>query len=322
MRSRTFHGVLVAFALVSLSSMSFAQEKYPSRPIEVIVPWGAGGGSDQTARAMARFLEAQLKVSFPVVNVPGASGAVGTRKLLNNPADGYSIGVSGDGMLMGGKGVGPQFKLDHFLPLAVLVRQPGALLVAANGPFKTWADVEKEARAKPDTIKILTSGYGIADDIHANYLISKGLKVVPVPFAKPSERYASLLGGHGHVLYEQLGDMRSFLEGKQMRPVLTITEKRLPDYPDVPTAKELGYDITAPQIRWAYMKPGTDPKRVKMIADALAKMGSAPEYQDYLKKESAAPDSFVNQPEARNYILKMLQGLNKEASAAGMKQSH
>ncbi|HET7597915.1 MAG TPA: hypothetical protein VFK15_13365, partial [Burkholderiales bacterium] len=73
-----------------------AQEKYPSRPIEVVVPWGPGGGSDQTARRLTHYLESALKISFPVLNVPGASGLTGIGKIMGGPADGYMMGVTGD----------------------------------------------------------------------------------------------------------------------------------------------------------------------------------------------------------------------------------
>lgn len=305
-------------ALACVSGAVFAQEKYPSRPVEVIVPWGPGGGSDQTARMLARHLEAELKASFPVVNVPGASGITGTQKLLLNPADGYSLAVSGDYYMVIGSPTA-KWKLSDFIPVAIAINQSGAIFVAENSRFKSWADVEKEARAKPDTIKLLISGYGIIDDIHANILTAKGIKLVSVPFANPSERYVSILGGHSELLYEQAGDIKSYLKNKQMRPLLSFTEKRFPAYADVPTARELGYDILTPQVRWVYMKAGTDPLRVKTISDALTKMSTTPEYQAYLKEEFAAPDSFVPAAEARQYLEKMLVLVRKEATSAGMK---
>ncbi len=305
-------------ALACVSGVAFAQEKYPARPVEVIVPWGPGGGSDQTARKIASFLESELKATFPVVNVPGASGVTGAQKLLLNPADGYSLGVSGDYYVVIGSPTA-KWKLDDFVPVAIAINQSGAIFVAENSRFKTWADVEKEARAKPDTIKLLIAGYGIIDEIHANILAAKGIKLVVVPFANPSERYVSILGGHSELMYEQAGDVKSYLKNKQMRALLSFTEKRFPAFPDIPTARELGYDILTPQVRWVYMKAGTDAQRVKTISDALTKMSMTPEYQAYLKDEFAAPDSYVPASEARQYLQKMLDSVRKEAASAGMK---
>ncbi len=305
-------------ALACVSSAVFAQEKYPARPVEVIVPWGPGGGSDVTGRMVAKYLESELKTSFPVVNVPGASGVTGVQKMLLNPADGYSMAVSGDYFALIGA-PGAKWTLDDFIPLAIIINQPGAIFVAQQSRFKTWADVEKEARAKPDTIKLIMAGYGIIDEIHVNIIGTKGIKLVVVPFAKPSERYVSILGGHSELMYEQAGDLKSYLANKQMRALLSFTEKRFPAYPDVPTTRELGYDAFTPQVRWAFMKAGTDPQRVKVIADALVKMSKTPEYKAYLENEIAAPDSFVPASEARQYLQKMLDGVRKEAASAGMK---
>lgn len=309
---------LACCVLASMSGAAFAQEKYPSRPVEVLVPWGPGGGSDQTARMLAKHLEAELKASFPVVNVPGASGVTGTQKLLLNPADGYSLAVSGDYYVIIGSPTA-KWKLDDFVPVAIAINQSGAIFVAENSRFKSWADVEKEARAKPNTIKLAMAGYGIIDEIHTNYLAAKGIKLVVVPFANPSERYVSILGGHSDLLYEQAGDVKTYLKNGQMRPLLSFTEERFYAYKDVPTAKELGYEIVAPQVRWVYMKAGSDPQRVKTISDALTKIAATPEYQAYLKDEFAAPNSFVPASEARQFLQKMLDVVRKEAVSAGMK---
>ncbi len=310
--------VLAGLAFACFTDSAVAQEKYPSRPVEVIVPWGAGGGSDQTARMLAKHLEADLKTSFPVVNVPGAAGVTGTQKLLLSPADGYALAVSGDwfGIIASQTA---KWTLDDFVPVAMVINQISGLYVAENSRFKTWADVEKEAQAKPNTIKVLISGYGIIDDIHANILIKKGVKLVTVPFAKPSERYVSILGGHSDLMYEQAGDIKSYLTNKQMRPLLIFAEKRLPEFPDVPTARELGHDIVTSQVRWVYMKAGTDPQRVKVISDALTRMAASAEYQKYLKDEMAAPDSYVSATQARQFLQNTLVGVRKEAASAGMK---
>ncbi|MGP1678541.1 MAG: tripartite tricarboxylate transporter substrate binding protein [Giesbergeria sp.] len=306
------------FALACVSNAAVAQEKYPVRPVEVIVPWGPGGGSDTTGRMVARFLETELKASFPVVNVPGASGVTGVQKMLLAPADGYSMAVSGDYYALIAA-PNAKWTLDDFIPVAMAINQPGAIFVAENSRFKTWADVEKEARAKPDTIKIVIAGYGIIDEIHINILRAKGTKLLVVPFPKPSERYVSILGGHAELMYEQAGDVKSYLTNKQIRPLLSFTAKRFPAFPDVPTAREMGYDAVTPQVRWVFMKAGTDPQRVKTLSDALTKMSKTPEYRNYLEDQIAAPDSYVPASEARQYLQNLLVGVRKESATAGMK---
>lgn len=311
-------GLLIAGAAAAFAGPVLAQEQYPSRPVEVIVPWGAGGGSDQTARMLAKHLEADLKASFPVVNAPGASGVTGVQKLLLNPADGYSMGVSGDYYAILGSPTA-KWKLDDFIPVAVIINQAGAIFVEQNSRFKTWDDVEKEARAKPNSLKIAMAGYGIIDEIHTNYMLAKGLKLNVVPYNKPGERYVSILGGHVDLLYEQAGDVKAYLQNKQMRPILSVTEEPFPLYKDIPTAKQYGYHISVPQVRWVYMKAGTDPDRVKAIGDSLERMSRTEEFKNYLASEFADPDSFVPLADARKFIQKMLDSVRKEAAEAGLK---
>ena len=306
----------VALGTVFAASLPLASaqpDTYPSRPLEIIVPWGPGGGSDITGRMVSKYLESELKVPVPVANMPGASGTIGVQRLLAKPADGYSVVVTGDFYALIG-GDAPKWKLDDFIPLGVLINQPGAVFVATESRFKTWADVEREAKAKPGSISIFMAGLGIIDEVHTDYLLSKGISLNVVPVGKPAERYTSILGGHGDLLYEQAGDVKSFIESNRIRPLLSLTEQRFPLFKDVPTAKELGYNIWTPQIRWIFMRAGTDPARVQVIANALAKMAASDEYKTYLKNEWAAPDSFVPAKDARAYIQKTLDNVRKEAT--------
>ena len=310
--------LLMASAAAVVAGPVLAQEQYPSRTVEVIVPWGAGGGSDQTARMLGKYLESDLKASFPVINMPGASGVIGVQKLLLNPADGYSLGVSGDYYAILGSPTA-KWKLDDFIPVAVIINQAGAIFVEQNSRFKTWDDVEKEARATPNAPKIAMAGHGIIDEIHTNYMLAKGLKLNVVAYSKPGERYVSILGGHVDLLYEQAGDVKAYLENKQIRPILSITEQPFPLYKHIPTAKDYGYHISVPQVRWVYMRAGTDPNRVKIIGDSLEKLAGTEDFKRYLASEYADPDSFVPLRDARKFIQKMLDSVRKEAAEAGLK---
>ncbi len=312
--SRRIRHLAVAVVL-GFTANAAAQENYPTRPIEVIVPWGPGGGSDISGRMVSKFLEAELKVAAPVVNMPGASGTIGVQRLLSKPADGYSVVVTGDFYALIG-GDSPKWTLENFIPLGVLINQPGALFVASESRFKTWADVEREAKAKPGSITLFMAGLGIIDEVHSNYLTARGIKFNVVPVPKPAERYTSILGGHGDLLYEQAGDIKSFLESGKVRPLLSLTEERFPLFKEVPTAKELGYNIWTPQIRWIFARAGTDAALIQVLANALERMAASEEYKNYLRSEMAAPDSFVPARNARAYIQKTLDNVRKEAAEA------
>ena len=241
--------ILSASALALAPRLALSQEKYPSRPIDIIVPWGPGGGADQLARLTAKLIEPLMKSSFPVVNVPGATGATGMAKLLADEADGYAMAIyiADTNALLAGQS--PRWTLTDITPIAVMMQCPSFIFVAENGRFKDWAQLEKEARAKPKTLKVATLGFGSVDDMTLSYLEAKGIQVVEVPYAKPSERYVSVIGGHVDALYEQAGDVRQFILNKQIRPVLIFAKQRLPAFKEVPCSTELGYDVTLPQFR-------------------------------------------------------------------------
>src|SRR5712671_4760957 len=285
----------VTALLVSVSCLAFAQEKYPSRPIEFIVPWGPGGGADQLARKAAKLMEEDLKVSLPVVNSPGATGNTGMAKLLAGAADGYSISIMTWDTYALLATSNTRWGLKDIIPVALMIKQPSSFLTATNGNLKTWADVEREARKQP--LKVAVTGFGSPDEITVNFFIARGLKLISVPFANPGERYTAVLGGHADVLYEQIGDVRSFVDSKQIQPVIVFADKRFSVFPEVPASKELGYDITLPQRRAVIMKAGTDPAKVKVIADALAKVAASAEYKAYLKEQYATDDSYFGTEE-------------------------
>jgi tripartite-type tricarboxylate transporter receptor subunit TctC len=287
-----------------------AQEKYPSRPIEFIVPWGPGGGADQVARKSAQLMEKDLGASLPVINVPGATGQTGLNKMLTSPADGYTMSVmTGDtfGLLTDAN---TKWSLDQIVPAAIMIKQPSAFFTSADN-LKTWADVEREGKKRP--LKVGITGFGSPDDMHVNYFANKGIKLVSVPFAKPAERYTAILGGHADILYEQLGDVKSFLQSGKMRPVIIFANERFPAFKDVPSSKELGYDIVINQFRAVMLKAGTDPKRVTVISDALAKAAATKEYKDYLADQYADANSFVPAARARAFLQGELKAMQKFA---------
>ena len=315
-RFRSIAGAMLVAALVTISLRALAQEVYPSRPIEMIVPWGPGGGSDQTGRKIAKLLENELKVSLPVVNVPGATGNTGILKLIAGRNDGYALAVLAADTLYANQISGSQkWTLADLTPIAVMIQQPSGFYVAEGSRFKTWADVESEAKSKG--VKVAISGFGSPDDVTIGFFNSKGLKLQPVPFANPGERYTSLIGGHTDIMYSPLGNVRGMVDSKQMRPIIVFSDRRIPEFRDVPTSKELGYDVTLPQFRAIVVKAGTDPQRVKTISDALARVYADKEYAEFLKMSLAAEDSYVPAKDAPAFMQGEFETVRKVLSATG-----
>jgi tripartite-type tricarboxylate transporter receptor subunit TctC len=318
---RTAIGAIAAAGFIAAAgwaAVASAQEAYPTRPVEFIVPWGPGGGADQVARKAASILEPMLKVSFPVINVPGASGQTGLAKMLAAANDGYTISVmTGDtfGTQAAGK---PSWKFSDITPVAIMIKQPSAFFVPMDSPIKTWNDLVAESKKRP--LKVAVTGFGTPDDITVNYFTKKGVALQSVPFAKPGERYTAILGGHADLLYEQLGDVKSFLESKQMRPILIFDTERFPRFPDVQTCVEVGSPVIINQFRMVIVKAGTDPQKVKVLADALAKVAASDDYKAYLADQYADPKSYLPASEAQGFLSNELANMKKFAKEAGLTQ--
>jgi tripartite-type tricarboxylate transporter receptor subunit TctC len=298
---RTLLGAGAALATLPLTSgLVLAQDRYPSRPVEFVVPWGAGGGADQLARRVGKLLEAELKVSLPILNIPGATGNTGTAKLLAAAPDGHTIGILiGDtlGTLVSGSA---RWKLADVVPLGVMIRQPSGLFVKADAKWKTFADLLADSKA--NELKVGITGFGGPDEIHVLQMNAKGSKFRPVPFAQPGERYASILGGHADVLIEQAGDVRSFLDSKQMRPIVFFADKPQFGYESIPLAKDSGFTIGISQFRSIVMRAGTDSKHVATLAAAIEKVARSDDFKAYLADELAFADSFIPAAQAQVFL--------------------
>jgi len=312
MRSTTrSFALLVAAAAVALGSATASAAGYPERPIELIVPWGPGGGADQLARLVSKQLEPMLGQGIPVVNVPGGTGATGMAKLLSAPADGYSMAVyiADSHALLAGKS--PRWTMNDITPVAVMMKVPSFIFVKEDSRFKTWADFANVAKANPGKLKIATLGFGSVDDFSITTIEKSGLKVVQVPFSKPSERYVSILGDHADALYEQAGDVAQFLNGKQMRPILLFGEKRLERFKDIPASYELGYKVALPQFRAIVVRAGTPPDIVQKLSDALAKVYASDEYKKFMDVQFCDPNSFEDASKAPAFINQQLDDMKK-----------
>jgi len=305
-----WHLLLVLAAAIALPAL--AQEKYPSRPIEFIVPWGPGGGSDQTARKIGKLLETELNVSVPIINTPGATGNSGMAKLLTSSPNGYTLCILAWDTYALLATQPPKWTFSDFVPLAIMIQLPSGFYVAGDR-YKDWAAFEREAKTRP--VKIAISGFGSPDDITIGYFQSRGLKLTAVPFANPGERYTALLGGHVDALYSPAGNIASFVDSGQMRPIIFFNAQRLPEFAAVPTSKELGYDITLPQRRAIIVRAGTEADKIALLSQALAKIAANPEYKAFLKESLASEDSYVPMKETLAIMQSDLDEMKKIVQA-------
>ncbi len=311
---RSIAGLLVAgFTFAAAPARAF-----PDRPINMIVPWGVGGGGDRVGRIVAGLMSAKLGVSVPVINVTGAASQVGLNKVLGAPADGYNvIEITSDSYILAAA-ANPKFKVSDFTALAVVDQQPSGFFVRDDSAFKTWDDVLQAAKSR--TVTVAGSGFGTQSDVTVNYFDKvQGLKFVSVPFDDPGLRWNSLLGGHADLLYAQFGDLISYLASKQLRPILAFAEQRVPDYPTIPTVKELDYSIDITHFRAFAVKGGTAAAQYDALVSAMNAASQSPDYKKMLADEAAVPDSYVAGRAAQAYVEKWVADLQALIAKSGEK---
>ena len=301
---------MVALAGAS-ATQALAQDKPSGGAVELIVPFGTGGGADQLARESARLLGGILPAPVKVTNIPGATGNTGIAKLLAAPPDGNTMAVLTADTFSLLAYLNPGWKMSDVVPLAIMMKQPSALFLPANSRFKTWADFEKEARLHPDTLRVAITGLGSPDYLTLQQLAAKGIRLAPLPLSNPEERYRAVLEGKAEALYEQQGDIQELVDSRQLRPILVFSAARVAALKDVPASQELGLGNARNQFRSIIVKAGTDPARIKALSDSLDKVAAMPQYTSYLEKESALKDSYIPAKNAAAFLQGELDAMRK-----------
>ena len=280
-------------ALVLVASLA-ATVALAAEPIEIIVPFGPTSGADTLARYCAPALQSALAVPVQIKNVLGSTGNNGIARLLAAPSDGLTVAVLTGDTYATLAFANPRWTSSDVTPVAIMMRQSSSLFVLSSSRFAKWQDLEKEALAHPRELRVAISGLGSPDYIALQQLAVKNIIFTPVPRSSPKERYQALVDGAADALYEQLGDVHSFVEAKQLRPILVFSRAQPGGASDgIPTSVELGLGNGLEQFRVFVVKAGTNPQTVAALATAFERIGTSPDYKDFLKKQFAASDSFV-----------------------------
>ncbi|HEV8615231.1 MAG TPA: tripartite tricarboxylate transporter substrate binding protein [Methylomirabilota bacterium] len=265
-----------------------AQARYPSRPIQLICPWAAGGGTDRIARMVAVLLERDLGQPVTVVNRTGGSGAVGHTAGATAANDGHTLTiVTIEITQMHWQGLTP-LTYREFTPVALLNIDPAGVQVAANSEFKTLKQVLDYAKANPGKLKASGTGKGgVWDLARAGMLKTAGIPVDAMPWV-PSTGAATglqeLVAGGVHVVTASLPEGGPLIEAGKVRPLAVMADKRDPLFPNVPTLKEEGINWTMGAWRGIALPKGTAPEIQATVEKALAKVAQSAEFSDFMKK--------------------------------------
>ena len=276
---------LVALAIFLVAFAAHAQ--YPQRPVQLIVPWGAGGGTDATARIIAALLEKELKQPFNVVNRTGGSGVVGHQAIASSPADGYTIGlITVEITMMHHVGLTPLTYKDY-APIGLVNADPAGINVRVDAPYKSVKDLLSAIKANPGKLKASGTGQGgIWHLAIAGLLKDQGIDPAALPWV-PSNGAApglqDLVAGGVDVVPCSIPEARSMIDAGKVRALAIMDEKSPALYPSLPTLKkELGTSWQMAAWRVIAAPKGIPADVQKTLAAALKKVYDSKEYKDFM----------------------------------------
>src|SRR5919107_318950 len=276
------------------------------RPVNMIVPFTPGSGSDRAARLLSPVLEQALNVQFPIINVPGATGNTGMTKLLQSrPSENVAV-TAADTLATVAAG-SSSFKLEDIKPVCRVSLAPSYLWVNSKGKYKSWDDLMQAAKDKPGKPTVATVGQGGIDDIMLGALAQKGIKFRAVPFAENSERRGALLSNDVDALYEQAGDVQENIASKQFTPVLMFGSERSELQGDYALSKEVGVTDVIDQWRALFANADMPDGQVQALSEACGNAQKDKGFTSFQKKAWERQNPFMPQSEFEPFVQKELQ---------------
>jgi tripartite-type tricarboxylate transporter receptor subunit TctC len=271
-----------------LSTLAEAQAKFPSRPMTIICPWGAGGGTDRVSRMVAVLLEKDLGQPVTVVNRTGGGGAVGHTAGATAHPDGYTLTtVTVEIIMMHWMGL-TKITYKDFKPVGLINVDPAGVNVKADAPWKNIKELLDYARANPGKLKATGTGKGgIWDLARAGMLRAAGISIDAIPWV-PSEGaapgLAEMVAGGIQVVTCSLPEARPMIEAGKVKALAIMGDTRADLFPDVPTLKEQGINFSLGTWRGIGLPKGTPDQTVAVLEKALKKAYDSTEYKDFMKK--------------------------------------
>lgn len=292
------------FAAVALAATALpaAAQGYPARPITLIVPWGAGGGTDATARILASLMEKELGQPVNVVNRTGGSGVVGHAAIAAAPPDGYTIGLATVEIgMMHWQGL-TELTGASYTPIGLVNADPAGIQVRADAPYKTVQDLLAAIKANPGKFKASGTGQGgIWHLALAGLLRDQKIDPAAVPWV-PSNGAApglqDMVAGGVEIAPVSLPEARSLIDAGKVKSLAIMNDKPAALYPNVPTLKQaLGSDWTMAAWRGIVAPKGIPADVRNKLAATVQKVANSKEYQDFMASRGfgviyAGPDEF------------------------------
>ena len=284
---RMFFLLMVAGLVFSLwSGWAAGQEKFPSRSVQFIIPWAAGGGGTVNAQALQPHFEKAIQGSVQIINKPGGGGTIAWNYLANAAPDGYTVGVTNQSFILTQYTTRTGVSFKKVDPIIMVIDMPAALAVKMDAPWKTFKEFIDYAKANPEKVQMGNSGLG------ANYHVSalgiemvSGVKFTHVPFKGAGPSMTALLGGHVDAAVAELPTLLPYAEGKKFRLLVVGSDERNFAITDIPCMKEEGYEQIFVGACYVWSAPKGVPKeRFQKLHDAFKAAMEAREYKELYRK--------------------------------------
>jgi putative tricarboxylic transport membrane protein len=310
-----------------IAALAFAggacAEWTPTKPVEVIVHTGPGGGSDVLARAMVSMLEKEklVPVRMQVVNKPGGNGAVAAAAIYEKKDDPHVIGLITSVWIAGPLTSSEATVSVHDLkPIAQLMLEPAVFAVKADSPFKTLKEFVDAAKARPGQLKQSGGSVTSRDNIvRLSLQHATGAKWAFVSFPGGGERLSALLGGHVDIMVIEPQEAGEQVRAGKLRVLAQLTEKRLPGYPDVPTLREAGFDVTStPQIRGVVAPPQMPADAAAYWEGRFARLRETATWKKYIH-DNQLEEGFLPGAEMKKSMAEIERQLREQYQLAGIK---
>ena len=290
----------IAIACTALAALAVAgtvhADAWPDKPIRFIVPYTPGGGTDTVSRHITDKIAQDTKWAFVIDNKPGAGGNIGLDLVAKARPDGYTLGMGQISNLAINPAALPKMPFDalkDIVPVALVAEQPMVMVVRADSPWQSLADMVKAAQAKPGEIKQALAGTGTVGHLVGELLGRKvGFKVLNVPYKGAAPALTDLLGGQTDYMFATPQSVMGMLQGGKLRALAVSSAKRVGALPKVPTVAEQGYPgFEAVDWKVIVAPAGTPPDIVKRLNAAATKALAQPAMIAKLAEEGSAPMS-------------------------------
>jgi len=276
-----------AFAALAATTLPAAAQNYPSRPVTLIVPWGAGGGTDATARILGSLMEKELGHPVNVVNRTGGSGVVGHAAIASAPADGYTIGLATVEIgMMHWQGL-TELNGASYTPIGLVNADPAGIQVRADAPYKDVKDLLAAIRANPGKFKASGTGQGgiwhlaLAGLLRDQKIDPASVGWVPSNGAAPGLQ--DMVAGGIEIAPVSLPEARSLIDAGKVKSLAVMNDKPAALYPQVPTLKQaIGSDWTMAAWRGIVAPKGIPADVRSKLAAVVQKVANGKEYHDFM----------------------------------------